>query len=408
MEHNSAYGLIDERIEDTPADNNISYNTVDHGTISRNQTSRYSNPGERQENTYDEIVNKFKAPAEDSLKKSQVLICSAATSALVISVLSLLVAVAALVFFNSELRNQLCSATCNQSLNQQLLFTQLNDSIAKIESIIGELSPTAFFPGSLTNPASSCSDIPQDRPPGEYWIQANNTISPVQVFCDMERTSCSCNRTTKGWMRVANLDMTDPNQTCPTAFSLRTRTTPPLRTCGRSVFGCTRAIFPTFGIEYSHVCGRIVAYQDGSPDGFFSSNSLTIDDTYVDGISVTHGQSPRQHIWTFAAALDELSSTCPCINSEIETGFAPSFINQDYFCDTGSRDRFQHIFYPDDPLWDGQGCGRASTCCQFNNPPWFCKQLPQPTTDDIELRMCFGSGVTDEDTPLELIQLFIN
>ena len=224
----------------------------------------------------------------------------------------------------------------------------------------------------------------------------------------MERTICSCNRTTKGWMRVANLDMTDPNQTCPTAFSLRTRTTPPLRTCGRSVFGCTRAIFPTFGIEYSHVCGRIVAYQDGSPDGFFSSNSLTIDDTYVDGISVTHGQSPRQHIWTFAAALDELSSTCPCINSEIETGFAPSFINQDYFCDTGSRDRFQHIFYPDDPLWDGQGCGRASTCCQFNNPPWFCKQLPQPTTDDIELRMCFGSGVTDEDTPLELIQLFIN
>ncbi len=99
MERNCAYGLTDERIED----NNISYNTVDHGTISLNQTRRYSNPGEKEENTYDEVVNKFKAPAKDSSKKSQVLICSAATSALVISVLSLLVAVAALVFFNSEL-----------------------------------------------------------------------------------------------------------------------------------------------------------------------------------------------------------------------------------------------------------------------------------------------------------------
>ena len=59
-----------------------------------------------------------------------------------------------------------------------------------------------------------------------------------------------------------------------------------------------------------------------------------------------------------------------------------------YFCDTGSRDRFQLIFYPDDPLWDGVGCGPTSTCCSFNNPPWFCKQLPQPTTDNIELRLC--------------------
>ena len=44
--------------------------------------------------------------------------------------------------------------------------------------------------------------------------------------------------------------------------------------------------------------------------------------------------------------------------------------------------------HTDDPLWDGQGCGRTSTCCEFNNPPWFCKQLPQSTTNDIELRIC--------------------
>jgi len=42
--------------------------------------------------------------------------------------------------------------------------------------------------------------------------------------------------------------------------------------------------------------------------------SRTIDDVYVDGISLTHGSSPRQHIWTFANALDEVRSqewVCP-------------------------------------------------------------------------------------------------
>ena len=29
---------------------------------------------------------------------------------------------------------------------------------------------------------------------------------------------------------------------------------------------------------------------------------LGIDRYYVDGISLTHGQSPRQHIWSFAGA----------------------------------------------------------------------------------------------------------
>ena len=60
-----------------------------------------------------------------------------------------------------------------------------------------------------------------------------------------------------------------------------------------------------------------------------------------------------------------------------------------------------------DSLWDGCGCGAISTCCSFNSPPWFCKQLPQPTTDDIELRLCGDEVLTNEDTPLEVIELYI-
>ena len=131
----------------------------------------------------------------------------------------------------------------------------------------------------------------------------------------------------------------------------------------------------------------------------------------MDGISLTHGQSPRQHILTFAAALDETRAqewVCPCTRPDLPyTGVVPPFIGQDYFCDTGNRDRYGYIFYPDDPLWDGQGCGGTSTCCSFYNPPWFCKQLPQPTTDDIELRLCADELTSHDDSPLEIEEVYI-
>ncbi len=216
-------------------------------------------------------------------------------------------------------------------------------------------------------------------------------------------------------MRVANLDMTDPNQNFPEELRLITRSQPPLRTCGRHAPGCVSTTYSTYGVKYSKVCGRIIAFQNSSPDAFapyFYNRDLSIDDGYVDGVSLTHGQSPRQHIWTFANALDETRSinfACPCTRSDLTyTGVVPPFIGQDYFCETGSRKQWRYIFYSDDPLWDGQGCGATSTCCEFNNPPWFCKQLPQPTTDDIELRICGNEDISNEDTAIELVEIYVH
>ncbi len=305
-----------------------------------------------------------------------------------------------------RLQDQLSATT---SVLQQSLSEQEN-RLENIQLIVEELRL-----GTINNPASSCSDISQDRPSGEYWIATDRTSSPVLVYCDMNRTSCSCN-TAGGWMRVANLDMTDPNQNCPEGLRLATRTEPPLRTCGRvkGPVGCVSATYSTYGVEYSKVCGRIIGYQNSTPDAFhpyFSNRALSIDDVYVDGVSLTHGQSPRQHIWTFANALDETRSTryvCPCTRPDLPyTGVVPPFIGQDYFCETGSRQAVSRIFYPDDPLWDGQGCGGTSTCCEFNNPPWFCKQLPQPTTDDIELRICGSQPLREEDTPIEIAKIYV-
>ena len=191
--------------------------------------------------------------------------------------------------------------------------------------------------------------------------------------------------------------------------------TSPRRSCGRpGPAGCVSTTFPVHGVEYSRVCGKIIGYQSSTPDAFenyFTHRQTRIDGQYVDGVSLTYGRSPRKHIWTFAAALDEVRSShfvCPCTRPDLTyTGRVPPFIGQDYFCETGSRNRYQYIFYSEDPLWDGQGCGAQSTCCSFNNPPWFCKELPQSTRDDIELRLCANYPTSNEDIPLEVVEIYV-
>ena len=294
-----------------------------------------------------------------------------------------------------------------------LQYTDLEDQLGEISRELSEIKANQLALGSGTfhNPAPSChlTNLPAASQSGYYWIQSSSAVNGTSLqYCDITRRCCG---STGGWMRVAELDMTDPTQSCPSGFMLITS---PKRSCGRPGSGCVSTTFPVHGVQYSRVCGRVIAYQYGSIDAFvpyYRNRQLTIDGQYVDGVSLTHGQNPRKHIWTFAAANDETSSqfyTCPCTKTDTAyTGVVPPFIGQDYFCDTGSRDTQRSIFYPDDPLWDGAGCGPTSTCCSFNNPPWFCKQLPQPTIDDIELRLCSDQMISNEDTPIEIIELYV-
>jgi len=262
-------------------------------------------------------------------------------------------------------------------------------------------------------PAASCSAISTSCPSGYYWIRSSNG-SAVQVYCAMDRV-CGCSNT-GGWARVAYLNTTDTSQQCPGNWTLMT--TP--RVCGRTTnaASCDSAIFPTHGIEYSHVCGRVIGYQNLSPDAFDTSRrnsfSQMIDSYYLDGVSITHGDSgSQQHIWSFAAGYgsEVTRIDCPCNMSRVGTsGFVPSYVGDDFFCETGNDNRTvwpHELFFDNDPLWDGQGCGTNYTCeCTFNNPPWFCKQLPQPTTDDIEVHICGDEPPDNEDTPVELIELY--
>ena len=215
---------------------------------------------------------------------------------------------------------------------------------------------------------------------------------------------------TGGWRRVVYLDMTDNNTNCPFGWQL---TSYSKRTCGKVSTGsltCDSVNFPVSGGDYTRVCGRIIAYQVSHIDAFEAYHDgtvTTIDGAYVAGVSLTHG-SPRQHIWTFAAGATETGYTwddaCPCdatINITI-----PPFVGGDYFCESGLNSGSPTvIIYPHDPLWDGKNCIATSTCCSFNSPPYFTKQLPNPTTDDIEARMCWLTS--NDQSPIEFIELYV-
>ena len=210
--------------------------------------------------------------------------------------------------------------------------------------------------------------------------------------------------------------MSDPNQQCPPNWRL---VTSPVRACTRSTSergACDSAVFTSGGIPYSRVCGRVNAIQRGATDGIQLTNPPGLEGIYVDGISLTHGAvGSRQHIWTFISALYESGLTrtpnvCPCTNTEVNWPHQiPSYIGNAYFCDTGDDmpDFSDTAVYSDDPLWDGEGCGPTSSCCQFNNPPWFCKELGESTTDDIEARICLNERRAFEDIEVTVLEVFI-
>lgn len=231
------------------------------------------------------------------------------------------------------------------------------------------------------------------------------TVLPV-IQGNQGYGACGCGG--PGWTRIAYLNMTNTTQQCPSNWNL---VTSPRRSCGRSnsnVASCDSAMFMSLlGVQYSQVCGRIIGYGIGSPNAFFSSTH-SIDSPYVDGVSITYG-NPRQHIWTFAGTWDDTQTNptfiCPCTNINVNSTISPvpSFVGDDYFCETGVPTGSNTI----NAIWDGDGCGPTSACCTFNNPPWFCKQLAQPTTDDFEVRICSDQETSNEDTPIELIEVYI-
>ncbi len=141
--------------------------------------------------------------------------------------------------------------------------------------------------------------------------------------------------------------------------------------------------------------------------------NTSLESWYIDGVSLTHGPpGSRTHVWSFVNAYYEIVKNnwkCPCMlsNSSLWPYSVPAFVGNNYFCATGSTYSPGNNFLTDDPLWDGEGCTGVKTCCQFNHPPWFCRTLPEPTTEDLEVRICADQSTSNENTFISNIELYV-
>ena len=272
---------------------------------------------------------------------------------------------------------------------------------------------------------TSCKEIKERQPlsPSGVYLLANTTDT-YSAYCNMEELCGSGG----GWTRLAYLDMTDATENCPSGFRLYQ--SGGVRACGRATSNdasCTSVQFPSNGISYSQVCGRVVGYQYASTDavqhGLWNNQNYIggtdpkhndINSAYVDGVSITRG-SPRQHVWTLMAGLAGSAIdydgrfNCPCSPGSLQGPHIQSFIGNDYYCESGAGSSWAHILYTSNPLWDGQSCGSIETsCCNVPGIPWFHRDYGSNTTTDyLELRVCADQETSDEDAPVGFYEIYV-
>ena len=96
-----------------------------------------------------------------------------------------------------------------------------------------------------------------------------------------------CGISSPNWRRVAYIDTTRGPGQCPSGLVEHVNSTTNQRACGRSTdVGCSSVTYPAGG-NYTNICGRVRGYQFYNPNAFDGSRGYSINDSYVDGISIT-------------------------------------------------------------------------------------------------------------------------
>ena len=294
---------------------------------------------------------------------------------------------------------------------QELLVLH-NDSTALPTSIAQELLVLHNDSTALPTSCKHLQEQQPNRPSGYYILASTNGSTNYTAYCNMG-TLCGSGG---GWTRLAYLNMSDATQNCPSGFRLYQ--SGGVRSCGRPVTSsasCVSVQFPSNGINYTQICGRVTGYQFGSNDALYTGNGNNhnnLNADYVDGVSLTRG-SPRQHVWTFMGGVYEsvnVASNCPCTAGSPQINIIPDFIGNNYFCESGNpTSTYHNQFFTSDPLWDGKLCRSLETaCCNVTGIPWFHRDYGSNTTTDyIELRVCEDEGTDNEDTPFGLAEIYV-
>ena len=268
----------------------------------------------------------------------------------------------------------------------------------------------------LTSTADTqCCEVKQQLE--EIHSLVDQLLESVTSNCPEEEGITLCHITSSDWRRVAYINMTDPEAECPSGLNEVSNSDTGQRACGRSVDGagaaatapggCSSVTFPV-KTTYSHVCGYARGYQYRSMDAFWQSPIRTIDDAYVDGLSITQG-NPRKHLWTLAAGHSELVGLldvrCPRDRDPFDFTRVPDFVGNNFYCEAGFTSNAEMRIAWEDPLWDGQHCvsSTAQSCSRYG---WFHRDII-PSQKDIEVRWCADQGRHDEDFYTDLLEIWV-
>ena len=149
-------------------------------------------------------------------------------------------------------------------------------------------------------------------------------------------------------MRVAHFNMSQSGASCPQGLTQKNMSG--LTLCGQNATGCQGPLFSALGLSYSRVCGQLRGYQFATVDAFngYISRNFQLNQSYVDGASITYNTATPKHIWTYATGNSLAINKHTCPYNTGNSAEPPPFVGSDYYCETGNN--AVGSFFPDDPL----------------------------------------------------------
>jgi hypothetical protein len=232
----------------------------------------------------------------------------------------------------------------------------------------GESTPEA--PG-IYQSCQELLDQDPDSASGAYILYPDGTTA-VEIHCVMQEG--------EGWMRIAAMDFEDVP--CPGDWTPREGGICERAPSSPGLSGTAR--FESLGFEWSQAWFTLAASTTGSMDAWGNqvSTGATVEEAYVDGISLTVGTAgQRVHLYSYGIGHPG-SSYCPGSGSGSATE-PQSFVGNSWTCGTEGESS---------PLFEGE---------------WKKAGLTESTLDDIEIRLMSDQGPGNENPGLRSLVLRI-